>query len=252
MPARPIRIVPLHQPSELFVPGRPVKMPAAAELTYRGGPLLSSVQVFSVFWGVAWQAPAQQPLLQSLNGFLQFVVTSAYMDQLGEYGVPGQAIGHGRYIGTATVTDPPPGASVNDSAIQQLLERQVTAKSLPAATPNSLYCVWLPSGVTVVSANERSCQVFCGYHDRSSGGGLYYEVLPYPDCAGCLGGLAPLDALTSVASHELAEAITDPVPGQGWYDDANGEIGDICAWQNKKLGRYTMQLLWSNRARACV
>jgi hypothetical protein len=64
--------------------------------------------------------------------------------------------------------------------------------------------------------------------------------------------LAPLDALTSVCSHELAEAITDPVPGQGWYDDAKGEIGDICAWQNKQLGTYEVQLLWSNRAQACV
>jgi hypothetical protein len=250
MAARPIRIVPLHQPSELFVPGRRAKAPAA-ELTYRGGPLLTSVQVFSVFWGGAWQQPPQQSLMQSLNGFLQFVVTSAYVDQLGEYNTSGQAIGHGRYTGTATVTDPTPGSSVNDSAIQQMLERQVAGKALPAATPNSLYCVWLPSGVTVVSANERSCQVFCGYHDRSPGG-LYYAVLPYPDCAGCLGGLPPLDALTSVASHELAEAITDPVPGQGWYDDTNGEIGDICAWQNKKLGSYTVQLLWSNRVNGCI
>src|SRR5207302_9519594 len=34
----------------------------------------------------------------------------------------------------------------------------------------------------------------------------------------------------STTSHELCEAITDPVPGEGWYDDTNGEIGDICAW----------------------
>ena len=81
---------------------------------------------------------------------------------------------------------------------------------------------------------------------------MYYAVVPYPNCAGCLGNLGPLDALTSVCSHELAEAITDPVPGQGWYNDTNGEIGDICAWQNKKLGAYEVQLLWSNRAQACV
>jgi hypothetical protein len=37
-----------------------------------------------------------------------------------------------------------------------------------------------------------------------------------------------------------------------WYDDTNGEIGDVCAWQNKKLGAYEVQLLWSNRAKACV
>jgi len=39
---------------------------------------------------------------------------------------------------------------------------------------------------------------------------------------------------------------------QGWYDDANGEIGDICAWKTKKLGQYTVQLEWSNTAEACV
>jgi len=36
---------------------------------------------------------------------------------------------------------------------------------------------------------------------------------------------------TNVASHELAEAITDPQVDRwetlGWYDDQNGEIGDI-------------------------
>ena len=59
-------------------------------------------------------------------------------------------------------------------------------------------------------------------------------------------------ALTSSSSHELCEAITDPIPGQGWYDDSNGEIGDICAWKTKKLGPYTVQLEWSNAAEACV
>jgi len=73
-----------------------------------------------------------------------------------------------------------------------------------------------------------------------------------PIARGVSADLQPLDALTSVCSHELAEAITDPVPGQGWYDDTNGEIGDICAWQNKKLGAYAVQLVWSNRAKGCI
>lgn len=49
------------------------------------------------------------------------------------------------------------------------------------------------------------------------------------------------DALTVTASHELCEVITDPIPGQGWYDNQNGEIGDIYAWQTKKIGQYTVQ-----------
>ena len=64
--------------------------------------------------------------------------------------------------------------------------------------------------------------------------------------------LAVLDALTSTSSHELCEAITDAVPGQGYYDDQNGEIGDICAWQTKRLGQYLVQLEWSNAHGTCI
>ncbi|MGH3578425.1 MAG: hypothetical protein ACRDU0_12830, partial [Mycobacterium sp.] len=94
------------------------------------------------------------------------------------------------------------------------------------------------------------CQAFCGYHS-DIGGQIFYAAMPYPGCAGCTGNLAPFDALTSTSSHELCEAITDPIPGQGWYDDANGEIGDICAWKTRKLGAYTVQLEWSNRNNTC-
>jgi hypothetical protein len=49
----------------------------------------------------------------------------------------------------------------------------------------------------------------------------------------------------------LSEALTDSLPGQLCYDDARGEIGDICAWQTKKLGNYAVQLEWSNRDASC-
>jgi hypothetical protein len=247
---RPIRVVPLRGTGELVAPA-PRAAPSTAHLTYRGGPLLAAVEVVTVFWGAAWNEAAAQATAQALNNFFQFVVASPYLDQLAEYGTSQLKIGRGRYAGTARVIDTAPGASVTDSAIQQMLEAAVARKSLPAATPNMVYFAFLPPGVTVVAGSERSCLAFCGYHDRSAGG-LYYAVVPYPDCTGCLGTLQPVDALTSVCSHELAEAITDPVPGQGWYDDAKGEIGDICAWQNKKLGVYEVQLVWSNRAKGCV
>lgn len=55
-----------------------------------------------------------------------------------------------------------------------------------------------------------------------------------------------------ITSHELAEAITDPVPGAGWYDNQFGEIGDFCNIQPKTLGIYTVQKIWSARANQCV
>ena len=103
----------------------------------------------------------------------------------------------------------------------------------------------------VVAGGSKSCQGFCGYHD-AIGNQVFYAVEPYPGCAGCRGGLSSFDALTTTCSHELSEAITDPVPGRGWYDDVHGEIGDICAWRTKKLGAYTIQLEWSNAGAGCV
>ena len=246
----PIRVVPMRGPVGLI--GAPqVKAPSAASFIYRGGPLLTAVEIVTVFWGAPWAEATAQATATSLNAFFQFLVSSPYVDQLGEYSTPQQKIGRGRFAGTARVTNAAPGTSVTDNAVQQMLEGEVARKSLPAPTANTLYFTFLPPGVTVVAGSDRSCQAFCGYHDRSAGG-LYYAVVPYPDCSGCLGNLQPLDALTSVCSHELGEAITDAVPGRGWYDDATGEIGDICAWQNKKLGAYEVQLLWSNRAKGCV
>jgi hypothetical protein len=246
-PQHPIRVVPLHLPD---APSRAAAA-AAPHLTYRNGPLLTAVQVFSVFWGSAWQQSPNSDLLRQINQFFDFILTSQLIDQLGEYSVPGQAIGQGSRIGTTVLTSPDLGTSVQDNAIQQMLQQQIDAGTLPATNPNTLYFVFLPQGVQVVQANTASCQSFCGYHD-SFGNNVYYAVMPYPGCAGCTGGLAVSDALTSTTSHELCEAITDPVPGQGWYDDSHGEIGDICAWKTRTLGGYTIQLEWSNQAGSCI
>lgn len=241
----PIRVVPMH-------PGAArVAEAAAAQLTYRGGPLLTAAQVFTIFWGAAWQDVVNGALMAKMNQFFDYILASSLMDQLAEYSVAGQSIGHGSRTGTKVITSPPPANSVQDSDIQNLIAQGIADGTLPATTPNSLYFVFLPNGVTVVQGGGASCQVFCGYHD-SFAGNIYYAVMPYPSCSGCTGGLAAIDALTSTSSHELCEAVTDPVPGQGWYDDNNGEIGDICAWKTKKLGSYMVQLEWSNQANACV
>jgi hypothetical protein len=242
----PIRIVPLHRPEAAAA-----VQAAAPHLTYRNGPLLSSVQVFTIFWGAAWQQAPNSNLITQINGFFDFILTSQLLDQLGEYSVPGQTIGHGSHIGSTVLASPAPGASVQDSAIQQLLQKEIAAHTLPAPTTNTLFFVYLPSGVQVIQGGSASCQDFCGYHD-TFGNNIYYAVEPFPSCSGCLGGLSAFDALTTTSSHELCESITDPIPGQAWYDDANGEIGDICAWKTRQLSNYTIQLEWSNKANSCI
>jgi hypothetical protein len=238
MAANPIQIVPMYGAAL----ATPVK---SAQLTYRGGSVLSAVQVTTIFWGPAWDQDPLAGFAQKVNDFFAFILSSPLLDQLGEYSVPGMTIGHGSLVGRRTLASAPP-SSVADGDVQKLLQQEI-----PSPPPESLYFLYLPPGVTVNMSGTASCSNFCGYHS-DLGGRLFYAVMPYPDCSGCAGGLSVLDALTSTSSHELCEAITDPVPGQGWYDDANGEIGDICAWQTKKLGAYTVQLEWSNRSGRCI
>ena len=244
MAVNPIQIVPLR--TEAAAPA------TAPELTYRGGPLLSAVEVFTFFWGPAWQQDPQAALVAEVNAFFDFVLTSALMDQLAEYSVPGIAITHGSRAGSKKLTVAPPGSSVTDPAVQQLIQRELAADpSVPQPNANTLYFVFLPPGTSIALGSGSSCLNFCGYHS-DVGGRIFYAVMPYPSCPGCLGNQSDFEALTSTCSHELCEAITDPVPGQGWYDDANGEIGDICAWQTRSIGGYAVQREWSNRAQACV
>ncbi len=227
--------------------------PAApsARLVYNNGPLLTAVQVFTIFWGSAWQQSPLSDTAQKINAFFDYILTISLIDQLAEYSVQGQTIGHGSRVGTVTLTTSDPGTTVDDSAIQQMLNNNIASNSaFPQPTANTLYFVYMPSGVTVTAGGSSSCSSFCGYHDAINSQ-VYYAVMPYPDCSGCSASLAPFDALTT-SSHELCEAITDPVPGQGWYDQTNGEIGDICAWQTRTVGNYTVQQEWSNSANSCV
>ena len=239
----PIQIVPLH--------GDALAAPVShAQLTYRGGPLLPAVQVFNFFWGTAWEGQ-QAPLVQSINQFFDNVLTSPLIDQLGEYSVAGMTIGHGSRTGAVILSTDPP-STIADADVQALIQQEISNDSaVPQPTANTLYFVYLPPGITISLAGGTSCSSFCGYHSDINGK-IFYAVMPYPDCAGCTGALSVTDALTSTSSHELCEAITDPVPGQGWYDDQNGEIGDICAWKTKKLGSFMVQLEWSNKAGQCV
>jgi hypothetical protein len=240
-----VRVVPLATPEVLQRAATP-----AAHLTYNDGPLITSCQVFTIFWGTAWQQPELAPVIAGLNEFFDYILTSPLIEQLSEYSVPQFKILQGKQIGTVTLTSPDVGKTADDSAIQKLIQDQISAKKLPPSSPDILYFVFLPSGVTVTQGGSASCKDFCGYHD-AIGNDVFYAVMPFPGCSGCSSNFSSLDALTITASHELCEAITDPIPGRGWYDNENGEIGDICAWKTKRVGQYTVQQEWSNRRGSC-
>src|SRR5579885_2001993 len=236
-----IRVAPLHMADEVII------RQSQPQLTYRNGPLLNNVQIFTIFWGSQWGTDsALVQLASEINQFFDDILVSPLIDQLAEYDTNGVSIGQGDRIGTLVLTQPALHKSITDYGIQQQLAHLISSQQVPQPTPNTLYFFYLPPGVVSRDGRDASCKTYCGYHN-STPNGVYYAVMPYPGCQGCLGGFSILDALTATSSHEMCEAITDPVPGKGWYDDQNGEIGDICAWKFKQVGSHTVQQEWSNQ-----
>jgi len=70
----PWRIVPLQTAPRLAATVTP-------RLTYRNGPLLANVEVFTVFFGAAWQDATNSATAKQMNEFFDFVLTSKLMDQ---------------------------------------------------------------------------------------------------------------------------------------------------------------------------
>src|ERR1041385_1283653 len=166
-----VRIVPLATPELVKRAAAP-----AAQLVYNNGPLITQAQVFTIFWGSAWKQAPLAGMIAQVNGFFDYILTSALVDQLSEYNVAQYRIGHGKRIGSVTLTTPDTSKTVDDSAIQQMIQQQISAGMIPKSNANLIYFVFLPSGVTVTQGGSASCKVFCGYHDAISND-VFYAVM---------------------------------------------------------------------------
>lgn len=202
-----------------------------AHLTYNGGPLLQNVEVTTIFWGPNWLTDMTK---DQVNTFFQFVTASSAIDQLSEYSINGMTIGHGKLVGSIADSSVPPN-TIDDTQLRSYLQGLISAGKVVTPNANSLYFIFTQSGVTVTLQGQSSCTSFCGYHSNISATGPFYAVVPFPNCIGCQLGTSIFNSITIISSHELSEAITDPIPGSGWYDNANGEIGDICEGNTKTI-----------------
>ena len=261
---RPRQIVPsIPFVARGLAAGTPAAPPAI--LVNHGGPVLGAVEVVPIYWGASWATGTNAQLASQLDGFFDFILTSSLMDMLSEYSTASTPIQHGKRLQSVHVANSEPGSmtpagrQVTDAQIQQNLLAWIQNGTAPATTANTLYFIYLPPNVSSVAFGSQSCVGggFCGYHEHI-GGSVFYAVIPFVNCSGCVFPGNFLDTLTEVSSHELCEAVTDPALNTWWdpnpfgSDPAGDEIGDICNRQTKRLGGFLIQTEWSNSQSACV
>ena len=239
-----------------------------AHLTYRNGLVERKPGIFVVYWG--FNASGSDPSGEQtyMTAFLTGVGGSSWLNIDHQYyqivaGItqhiknpPGQLLG--TWVDS---TNPVPGSPTQS----QVEAEAVQAEAHFGYNKNASYVIATPHNHNTPGFGTQ----FCAFHWQKStpGGSIAYTDLPYMTDAGqsCgqnfinpgTGGL--LDGVSIVEGHELAESQTDPFPFSGWYDNLNGEIGDICAWLQPPAGDITLstgtfavQGLWSNKNNACV
>lgn len=246
----------LNQPARACASAAPQ---VSGLLTYNGGAVATNPVVYLDFWGSQWDSDSNgvEQYMQSLfSGLGDYSDSwSTTMTQYTDGG--GNPITfNGSVLGGVLVDDSAP-APQSASQADLAAEAQYAASYFGVSGPDVDIFVLSPSGTNPDGFPNTG---FCAWHDWN--GNTAYTNMPYVLDAGYNCGAysvqGPLDGFSIVGGHEYAEAVTDPVPPQGWYDNPdNQEIGDLCAWQNLQpisfdTGTFAMQPLWSDNANGCV
>jgi hypothetical protein len=208
-------------------------------VTYHGGPIIPHVQVEALDFGWAANAvEAQQE--RYLSTAIGDLVSSGYMDVLNQYGA-----GRGTFDGTTSVGPTLPLEVLYDSSVQSILTTALSQNLLATPSPSQLYMIFVPARVTLPSNGGTTY----GYHGHFWYGSsdIRYAVVTT---------FSGMNAATATATHELAEAVTDP-DGNAWWDNVYGdEIGETgsngYALPTTGFDGYGVSQLWSNAANGPV
>ena len=214
-----------------------------------GGTVLAAPHIVPVFFAGDATAQAQ------LETFLTALAASSYWTAISsEYGVGALTVAP-----SVVATETPP---TTDTALRQLITAHAGGTGgWPATTPNTIYSVFLPDGVTLTMQGSTSCVAFGGYHNETNAG-VVYALMPRCTSASFPG----LQEVTIASSHEFLEAATDPHPQSApafnmpddehaiWQLAPGGELGDMCEYNHAVyqplVGSFMVQRTWSNASAA--
>jgi hypothetical protein len=248
---------------------------AADNLAYFGGPLIQSVQIEPIFLKDSGTGKVDSASFQaSIDAYFNAITTDSFIPSLvSPYSVPADFHGHSNPAYTIStgskgaddvgVSITPNGTvgrrSVSDTQFTSIILSEIRAGHTAANNANTLYFLFTPPGDAVTAGSSNSIDDFFGYHSAFPSGSTwcYYAVIPDQSITGPNGnysgyGLTTLQGEEVVSSHEMAEAITDPVLASGFIGWQNpkfggdGEVGDLAANETYTLDGNQVQSLWSN------
>jgi len=234
-------------PSNVY-PAFPIDVP---QVTDNGGPILAAPVIVTVTWST-------DPDANSYNTFDDAIGASTYWHAINsEYGVGAATSGSANHV---SITTAPP-ATLADTALDTMVSTNV-GTSWPADTPNTIYVIYLPPGLSFTFMGQDICSQAGGYHTETQTGNITYAVLPH-----C--GWSQASDLEYSASHELNEAATDPHPttnpayygfddnhlAMTFFNQFQTELGDACEFFSEAadsidMTPYTVQRQWSNKSAA--
>jgi hypothetical protein len=198
------------------------------DLTYHGGPIQPATTSYAIYWDPsgAVMDSEYRPLI---DRYLTDTAGSALYAMLTQYaGSNGSVTASSTFGGSIVDTDPIPKTLTRANILAEVA-KVLDQFTFTAAIGDEVFLL-LPHGA--LPANG-----YCAYHGGFSykGGKFALAVIPYADAAGCgedydfqspNGDLVADGGVAEVSTAQV-NMITDPLLN-GWYDDANGEVGDLC------------------------
>lgn len=243
---------------------------ATTNLTYHGGSVMTSTtNVFAIFWEPSGSTVSStynsliQRFFRDVHGTTYYTILQQYTNSSGT--APVTATLAGTFVDTRSY----PSNPMFDSDVQAEVTHAQSLNGWTSSIHNIFFVFTAKNENECFDTSQSECTftTFCGYHDFF-GSNTLYAFIPYTgtNLSACGVPRTPnndinADSSISVVSHELAEAVTDPLLN-AWFDANGEEIGDKCAFQfsstNSANGDtfmngdpYEIQLEWNNRKSTC-
>jgi hypothetical protein len=261
---RTVHLMPTVQGARALAKARALAPLAGGPLVYHaGGSIMPRVKLYAIFWipaalqnggstgmSVAYQNLQTRLLMDyTANGidnnntqYYQVIgATATYIQNAAGVGLAsglaGFTVDNAPYPASGCSDPATPGNCITDAQVQAEIQRVMALKGWTGG-PNKLFLLYTSSGEgSCFDSAGTSCAYtqYCAYHSFiGTSPPVIYANMPFGNLSVCQvsgtpspNGNAAADAVTDVASHEITEAITDPLLN-AWFDSSGNEIGDIC------------------------